>query len=99
MNPGAAAVERVDQFTLQPVPAGLEAVGVVDEIEIGDHLPRALESQIARKRLRVRGERSGPFQGERRVAHSDFDGSILGLGTDIPVEVLHAAHDAEVAHL
>ena len=39
----------------------------------------------------IAGQRRGALHRERRVEHADLDGAVLGLGPDVPVEVLHAA--------
>src|SRR6267154_444437 len=70
-----------------------------DAVEIVGPFAVPREPKIARQRLRVGRERRGAVDRQRRIAYPDLDRTELGLGPDVPVKVLHALHDAVIAHL
>src|SRR6267143_816112 len=94
----AAAVAGIDQARLHPVAASLETVVAVDEVGFRGDRPGTLQPQIAGERLSVGRDRGRAIDRERSVANADLDGAELGLGADVPVEVLHALDDAEPLH-
>ena len=89
----------VREHRLEAEAAGLEAVVAVDEVLRRDRVGAPVAQQVGGQRLRVGRELRGRRYRERRVADADLDRAVLGLGPDVPVEVLHARDDAVAGHL
>ncbi len=89
----------VDDLAVEPEAAGLEAVEGVDEIVVLGRLEGALLGEAAAQALQVAGQRGSLVHRQRRVTHAQLDRAVLGLGADVPVEVLHRLHDAGGGHL
>ncbi len=95
----ALARLRVDHRAVQAEAAGLEAVEGVDEVVVFLRHRLGAFEQAPADRLQVARERRGALDGQRRVAHPQLDRAVLGLGADVPVEVLHRLDDAGRFHL
>ena len=88
-----------DQRAVIAEAAGLETVEGVDQVIVLARLNRLFLKQITRQGLGISGDLRGPVHGQRRIHHAQFDGAEFGLGTDVPIKVLHALDDAGGDHL
>ncbi|CFN97136.1 Uncharacterised protein [Bordetella pertussis] len=82
---------------MQAETAGLEMVAAIGQpgLLAGFGVARHLH----RQRLREGSQLAGPLDGQRGVADPDLDRAVLGLGPDVPVQVLDALGQAAGAQL
>ena len=94
-----AARGRVDVDRVHAETAGLEAVVGIDQVVVFLRHEGLLCQKPGAQRLHEPGQSGGALDGQRGVEDADFNGAEFGLGANVPVEVLHAAHHAGVRHL
>jgi hypothetical protein len=90
---------RIHDQAVEPETAGLEAVVGVHKVVVLERIGFFAGQDAAAQGLQIDRDGRCPFDRERRVAHAQLDRAVFGLGPDVPVEVLHAVHDAGVFHL
>jgi hypothetical protein len=93
------AARRVHISAVQPEAAGLEAVIGIDQIVVLAGLEGLLAEEPGTQRLHIGRQLRSAMDGQRRVEDAHFHGAELGLGTDIPVKILHAVNHARGRHL